>query len=141
MDSIDTPEKAREYISKRRVGWLNLQITRFMIGGEQQYFPALNFINNGVITNLDSDIIVEVPAVVGPDSVKPVAVGALPDQVLPICALHGKITNIVADATALGDRDLALQALLLDPFVPNLQEARDLLADMLEYNKDYYTRF
>jgi len=141
IDNIDTPEKAREYISKRRVGWLNLQITRFMIGGEQQYFPALNFINNGVITNLDSDIIVEVPAVVGPDSVKPVAVGALPDQVLPICALHGKITNIVADATALGDRDLALQALLLDPFVPNLQEARDLLADMLEYNKDYYTRF
>ncbi len=140
-ESIDTQKKAREFISKRRVGWLNIQIARFMIGGEQQYFPALNFMNNGVITNLDPDIIVEVPAIVGPDSVKPVAIGDLPDQVVPICALHGKITNIVADATALGDKELALQALLLDPFVPDLQTARSLLSDMLEYNKEYYTRF
>ena len=60
---------------------------------------------------------------------------------MPICALHGKITNIVADAAVLGSRMLALQALLLDPFVPNLKTAKKFLEDMLEYNKDYCTKF
>jgi len=140
-DSIDTPDIARDYVSKRRVGWLNLQVARFMMSGEQKYFPALNLLNNGAITNLDSDIIVEVPAIIGPSGAKGVTIGDLPEQLVPICALHGKITNIVADAAVLGSRELALQALLLDPFVPNLKTAKNLLEDMLEYNKDYYTKF
>ncbi len=140
-DSIDTPDVARDYVSKRRVGWWNLQVARFMMGGEQKYFPALNLLNNGAITNLDSDIIVEVPAIIGPSGAKAVTIGDLPEQLVPICALHGKITNIVADAAVLGSRELALQALLLDPFVPNLKTAKNLLEDMLEYNKDYYTKF
>jgi len=140
-DGINTHETAREFVSKRRVGWLNLQIARFMMSGKQKYFPALNLLNTGAITNLDSDIIVEVPAIVGPNGAKAITIGDLPEQLVPICALHGKITNIVADATVLGSKELALQALLLDPFVPNLQTAKSLLDDILEYNKDYYTRF
>ena len=140
-DSIDTPDVARDYVSKRRVGWLNLQVARFMMSGEQKYFPALNLLNNGAIKNLDSDIIIEVPAIIGPSGAKAVTIGDLPEQLVPICALHGKITNIVADAAVLGSRELALQALLLDPFVPNLKTAKNLLEDMLEYNKDYYTKF
>jgi len=140
-DGINTHEAAREFVSKRRVGWLNLQIARFMMSGKQKYFPALNLLNTGAITNLDSDIIVEVPAIVGPNGAKAITIGDLPEQLVPICALHGKITNIVADATVLGSKELALQALLLDPFVYNLQTAKSLLDDILEYNKDYYTRF
>ena len=105
------------------------------------YIPALNVVNKGIITNLDSDIIVEAPAIVDAGGPRAVTLGDLPEQVAPICALHGKISNIVADATVLGSRELALQALLLDPYVPNLATAKALLADMLEYNKAYYTRF
>jgi len=140
-DGINTHEAARDFVSKRRVGWLNLQIARFMMSGEKKYFPAINLLNTGAITNLDSDIIVEVPAIIGPNGAKAIMIGDLPEQLVPICALHGRITNIVADATVLGSKELALQALLLDPFVPNLQIAKGLLDDMLEYNKDYYTRF
>lgn len=140
-DGINTHEAARDFVSKRRVGWLNLQIVRFMMSGEKKYFPAINLLNTGAITNLDSDIIVEVPAIIGPNGAKAIMIGDLPEQLVPICALHGRITNIVADATVLGSKELALQALLLDPFVPNLQTAKSLLDDMLEYNKDYYTRF
>jgi len=140
-DGINTHEAARDFVSKRRVGWLNLQIARFMMSGEKKYFPAINLLNTGAITNLDSDIIVEVPAIIGPNGAKAIMIGDLPEQLVPICALHGRITNIVADATVLGSKELALQALLLDPFVPNLQTAKGLLDDILEYNKDYYTRF
>jgi alpha-galactosidase len=114
---------------------------RYMLTGTQKYFPALNMLNNGVIPNLNDDIVVEVPALIGPDGFKVSAVGPLPDQVAPICALHGKITNIAADAAALGSKQLALEALLLDPFVHNLKRAQAYLDDILTYCKKYETRF
>jgi alpha-galactosidase len=140
-DSITDREAARSFIKQRRVGWMNLQIARYMLSGTQKYFPALNMLNNGAIGNLSDDIVVEVPAVIGPDGFKASAVGPLPGQIAPICELHGKISNIAADAAALGSKELALEALLLDPFVHNLNRAKALLEDILKYNKKYETRF
>ena len=140
-DSITDKDSARDFIRQRRVGWMNLTIVRYMLTGTQKYFPALNMLNNGVIPNLDDDIVVEVPSLIGPNGFKASAVGPLPDQVAPICALHGKITNIAADAAALGSKQLALEALLLDPFVHNLKRAQAYLDDILAYCKKYETRF
>ena len=55
--------------------------------------------------------------------------------------LHGAITDLVAQAAATGSRDMALQALLLDPFIHSMTRAERLLDDMLAYNKPYETRF
>ena len=90
---------------------------------------------------LEDDIVVEVPALIGPDGFKASAVGPLPEQVAPICALHGKITNIAADAAATGSKELALEALLLDPYVHNPKRARAYLEDILSYSMKYETRF
>lgn len=132
---------AKNYIKQRRVGWMNLQIARSMLSGTQKYFPALNMLNRGTIPNLDDGIVVEVPAVVGPDGFKAAAVGPLPDQIAPFCDLHGKISNIAADAAALGSKELALEALLLDPYVHNLKRAQAYLEDILAYSRKYETRF
>ena len=137
-----TDEKAaKNYIKQRRVGWMNMQIVRYMLSGTQKYFPALNMLNKGVISNLNDDVVVEVPAVIGPDGFKACAVGPLPGHLASICALHGQITNIAADAAALGSKELALQALLLDPYVRNLKRARAYLDDILAYSSKYETRF
>jgi alpha-galactosidase len=140
-DSITGADAAKAFIKQRRVGWMNLQIARFMLTGTQKYFPALNLLNNGAISNLDGDIVVEVPATIGPDGFKGLTVGPLPEPVAPICALHGKITNRAADAAALGSRELALEALLLDPYVRNLKRAQAYLDDILAYSRKYDTRF
>ena len=111
-----------------------------MTGG-QKYHPALNLMNNGAISNLTDDIIVEIPALIGPDGPKAVQYGPLPATIAPFCQLTGSITNIVADAAATGSRELALQALLLDPFIHSVNVAEALLEDMLAYSRQYYTRF
>ena len=120
---------------------MSVRLARDLISAESWYFPAINVVNNGAIPNLDKDIIVEVPAVISADSVKPLKLRPLPDAIAYICNFQGQMTNLVADATALGSKQLALQALLLDPFVPNLITAQELLDDMLEWNKKYDTRF
>jgi alpha-galactosidase/6-phospho-beta-glucosidase family protein len=137
----DSPESIRKYVSQRRIGWLSLQISRYLMTAGQKYIPAVNMKNNGAISNLSADIIVEVPAVIGPDGPKAVQYGALPATVAPYCQLIGSISNIVADAAATGSRQLALQALLLDPFIRSVTVAEALLDDMLAYSRQYETRF
>ena len=137
----DSEESIKEYVSQRRIGWLSLQIARYLMTSGQKYHPALNLMNNGAISNLTDDIIVELPAVVGPDGPKAVQYGPLPEVVAPYCQLIGSITNIVADAAATGSRDLALQALLLDPFIHSVTVAEALLEDLLVYSRQYDTRF
>jgi len=139
--SIRTKDDARQFIAKRRTGWYNVQIARFMLKGEPSFFPAIDVVNNGAIRNISADVIVEVPGFIAPDAVYPVQIGDLPDQIAPICELNGKITNIVADAAATGSKEKALQALILDPFVHDLSKAKKMLDDILAYNAKYETRF
>ncbi|TFG61492.1 MAG: hypothetical protein E4H36_10370, partial [Spirochaetales bacterium] len=137
----DSKEAIKTYVSQRRIGWLSLQISRYLMTAGQKYHPAVNLMNNGAIPNLTDDIIVELPAVIGPDGPKAVQYGKLPDTVAPYCQLTGSITNIVADAAATGSKELALQALLMDPFVRSVTVAEALLEDMLAYSRQYETRF
>lgn len=139
--SVEDKETARHFVTRRRVGWMNLQIARYMLRGVPSYFPAVNVMNNGVIPNLPPDAVVEVPAVIGPDSVKPLHVGPLPEPAAAICTLHSHITNLAAEAAATGSKELARQALLLDPFIHSATVADRLLDDILDYCRGYETRF
>ncbi|MBT7122620.1 MAG: hypothetical protein HN948_06365, partial [Clostridia bacterium] len=132
---------ALRYVNERRTGWMNLLIAHHMLSDGPKYFPAINIQNNGAISNLSDDIIVEVPAIIGPDFVSAVQVGPLPEPIAAICELHGRINNIVADAAATGSKDIALQALMLDPFIHSVTKAKALLEDILQHNKKYDTRF
>ncbi len=137
----DSADAVKTYVSQRRIGWLSLQIARYMMTSGQKYHPAINLMNNGAISNLSGDIIVELPGLIGPDGPKAVQFGPLPEAVAPYCQLIGSITNIVADAAATGSKELALQALLLDPFIGSVNTAEALLEDMLAYSRQYDTRF
>jgi alpha-galactosidase len=120
---------------------MNLQIARYMLRGVPTYFPAVNLPNNGVIPNLPADAIVEAPAVIGPDSIKLLHVEPLPESIAPFCALHAQISNIAAEAAVTGSKELARQALLLDPSIHSAKTVDAILEDILAYCRQYETRF
>lgn len=138
---VKDKESAREFVNERRSGWMSVQISRIMFGGKYEYFPAINILNNGCISNLSDDIVVEVPGVLGPDSCRGLNMGELPKEVLAFCQLHGLQGNLIADAAALGDKRLAMQALLMDPFVASITRAGPLLDDIIQSNSVYDIRF
>lgn len=140
-DSVTEPEAALAFIARRRTGWQSLRLARALAGGEPTYFTAMNRVNHGAISNLPDDLIVETPAIVSSEGVKLLEMGALPAQIAPICQLHGTISNLVADAAATGSRAAALQALILDPYVRSMTVAESILDDILDYNRQYPTRF
>ncbi|MHB1348021.1 MAG: family 4 glycosyl hydrolase, partial [Candidatus Humimicrobiaceae bacterium] len=135
------PIEAKKFIGDRRTGWMYLQIARYLMHGKKEYFPALNLENNGAISNLSDDIIVEVPCLIGGDKIEPIQVGPLPDGIAAICEFWGRLNNIIACGAAEGSREKLLQALVLDPFISDLVVANNLLEEILEYNSKYETRF
>jgi len=140
-DKIKDLDSINSFINERRTGWQTTQIAKIMLGGKYEYFPAINIMNNGCISNLNDDVVVEVPGVLGPDFVRGINMGPLPEQVLAFCQLHATQSNLIADAAALGNKEKALQALLIDPYINSVTKAEALLVDVLEYNKQYDIRF
>jgi alpha-galactosidase len=140
-NKVKDADAVRSFVKERRTGWMNTQIARYMLTGEYRYFPSVNVLNGGSIPNITPDVVVEIPGVIGPDFVKGLNMGPLPDQLVPICQLQGSLSNLIGDAAALGSKEIALQALLMDPFVASMTRAENILKDILEYNSQYDTRF
>lgn len=105
------------------------------------YRVSINVTNNGAIGNLPGHTIVEVPAVIGGLGVLPLRVGDLPPVVSELCRREAERVEVVVDAAVLGSRDLALQALALDPTVDDLDVARAILDDYLETHRANLPQF
>jgi alpha-galactosidase len=102
--------------------------------GQEIYREAVNIPNRGHITNLPDGAIVELPALVGGWSIRGLNVGPLPEAVAELCRREIAVAGLSVDAAATGDQQTALQALLLDPCIDDLDTARAILkAYLAEY--------
>ena len=103
--------------------------------------PAINMVNTGQITNLPQGIFVETPAVVDGSGIYPVSMGELPK---PLAAFNRRDIDqmeLIVEAGVFGDRNLVLQAMLLDPVIESALKAEDMLDEMLKINADYLPQF
>jgi alpha-galactosidase len=111
-----------------------VQIIEGLLGGEEVYRPALNIPNEGHISNLPQGAIVELPALVGGWGVQGLHVGPLPEVVAELCRREIAVAGLAVDAAVSGDKGTALQALLLDPCINDLDTAGAILdAYLVEY--------
>ena len=98
------------------------------------YLDAINIANHGSIPNLPAAAVVDIPAVVAGGGVRGIDVGPLPPFCAELCRRQTTIHELVARATVTGDRQLALQAMALDPYVRSLTQAQRILdAFLREY--------
>ena len=97
--------------------------------------------NQGYITNLPAGAIVEVPGLMSGAGVLGVGVGALPTGIAELCRRELAVVQLAVDAAVTGDRQLALQALLLDPVITDLDVAQQILDDYLETYRSYLPQF
>jgi len=109
-------------------------------GGEKRY-EAFNLPNDGYITNLPDDHVVEVPGMLKGDDFGGEIVGPLPGIIAEWCRQQAAIQKLNVKAAMEGDRKAALEAMLLDPVVPDRFVAEKCLDAMLEANRDYLPRF
>lgn len=94
--------------------------------------PAVNIENDGSISNLPDDAIVEVPCIVNRSGAVGVKVGELPEAIAALCQREISIAKLITQASVLGDRNSAIQAFALDPMVNDLDLAERLVSEYLE---------
>ena len=103
--------------------------------------PALNLINDGIITNLPPDVFVEAPAVVDGSGIRALCIGALPKPLAAFCRRDIDQMELIVEAAVKGDRNLVLQAMLLDPVIDSVRVAEQVLDEMMTAQKDYLPQF
>ena len=118
-----------------------LEMIENVAGAGNHYHQAVNLPNYGLIHNLPEGAIVEVPGLVSGAGVQGVAVGPMPEAVAELLRREIAVVRLCVDAAVLGDRQAALQCLLLDPVVTDLDVARQILDDYLETYREHLQQF
>ena len=101
----------------------------------------VNVPNKGAIPNLPDDAIVEVEGVTDSFGVRNLYMGKAPLHLKGILEKRFVWHDLVADAAIKGDRNLALQALLLDEMAIMPDKAQDMLEELLLASRDLLPQF
>jgi len=94
-------------------------------------------LNQKAIPNLPPDLAVEVPILVDAVGAHPISFGALPDPVAKLMAVQASVQQLAVEAAVRGSKELALQALLIDPAVNSSTAAAGLLEELWAVNQAY----
>jgi alpha-galactosidase/6-phospho-beta-glucosidase family protein len=102
---------------------------------------VMNLPNEGQISNLPGDAVVETLGAIDGTHARGLSVGELPAAVQGVLHRHVINQELTVEAALTGDRKLALQALIADPLVRDFQSAPKLLDEMLAANRALLPRF
>lgn len=103
-----------------------------------------NVRNFGLIDNLPEGCCVEVPVYADKRGLNPVHVGPLPRQLQALVAHSANLEEMAVEAAITGDPSLVFHSILFDPLtmaVCSMAEARSMVKDMFEANRDHLPQF
>jgi len=103
-----------------------------------------NVRNNGLISNLPPDCCVEVPIFADKTGLNPTMVGELPPQCAALNLTNINVQRLAVLAAKTGDPEAVVHACAMDPLtgaVLTLNEIRDMVAEMLEAEKQWLPQF
>jgi len=93
--------------------------------------------NRGAIANLPPDAAVEVPVMADAAGIHPISLGPLPDPIAKLLATQVNVQQLAVDAAVHASKEIALQALLIDPVINSAAAAVKLLDELWEVNRPY----
>ena len=132
--------RGKKPISMKRSGETISLIIDAMTGGTP-FVDVMNLPNDGQIANVPLDACVETMAIADSTGARGLAVGDLPLGVLNQVMKHLLNQELTVEAALTGDKDLVLQAMLNDPLVGNLEDAKKMTKELLEANKRWLPQF
>lgn len=117
------------------------RIVADLLTGRAARKPSFIVPNDGYIDGLPFDAVVEVPGRIADGVAGGERVGGLPGPVDAMVRREIEIQKLAVDAAVRGSRELALEALLLDPVVQSARAAEAFLDDVLRLHASYLPTF
>lgn len=118
-----------------------LEMIENVAGAGNHYHLAANLPNVGQIGNLPYGCIVETPVQVNGAGIHPVHVGALPEPIAALLRREITAAQLCVDSAVEGSREKALQCLLLDPVITDIDTAKKILDEYLTSYKEYLPQY
>ncbi len=118
-----------------------LEMIEAIAGAGNHYHIAVNLPNAATIPNLPQGAIVETPGLISGIGARGLPVGEMPEPVAELLRREITRVRLCVDAAAKGDRQAALQCLLLDPVITDIETAKAVLEDYLVSYRQYLPQF
>jgi len=128
-------------LPKVSLGERAISIIESVIEDKNLYENSVNVPNDGLITNLPQDLIVEVPGLVNRDGVQGIKYGDLPKSIAALMRIEASVQDLCVEAVLQESRDIALQCLTIDPNVGNAEIAESIFNEMVALQKEYLGYF
>lgn len=141
MEQASRPGAALDHFLHWESGERGVHVVAAILNNLNQYELTVNVENRGALPGLPDWAIVEVPAVVGGSGVIPLRMNPLPPAITALLNQQVAIHDRVVEAAVHGDRQAALQALLLDPLITSYTVAEQLLDEFLQVHAAYLPTF
>ena len=97
--------------------------------------------NQGAITNLPDDVVVEVSCRITKDGPQPLCIGELPLQISGLVQQLKAFEILTTNVALSGNYQDALVAMSINPLVQSEITAKKILDEMLEAHKQYLPQF
>ena len=136
LDQVRLPEKQDNTVTAEGISAIIRAIAL-----SKRELAIVNIPNRGLITNLPGEGIVEVEGVTDSMGVRGIQIGEAPLYLKGLLEKRFAWQEITADAAVKGDRNLALQALLLDEMAILPENAEAMLNEMMTASQDLLPQF
>lgn len=137
VDVIDGRQTATDRFPNGRTKERVADIIVAMTAGSNFYVDSVDIRNDGCIPNLPDSAVVEVPGIVAADGIRGLHMAPLPEPIAALARQQIAIQELAVEAAVSGDRQVALQAMLLDPVVDDYEVAERVLDELLLAQRDY----
>ena len=94
-------------------------------------------VNRGVVQNLPAVAAVEVPVMADAAGIHPISLGPLPDPIAKLLTTQINVQELAVEAAVHASKEIALQALLIDPVINSAVAAVKLLDELWEVNRPH----
>jgi alpha-galactosidase len=116
-----------------------IPIIEGIISDSHHHELSVNIPNDGIISNLPEDSIIECPAVVNKSGVQGIPLGEYPDPLVDLLREEVRVQDLVVKTILNRSREYAVQALQADPNFPRKHLINGFLDEMLELQKEWVT--
>lgn len=111
------------------------------IYNDRKDVQVVDVANHGIISQLPDDAVIETNCVIGKEGAVPMEVKEVPQAVLGLIEQVKAYEILTIEAAVTGDKTKALLALMNNPLVHDVKDARGILEEMLEAHKEFLPQF
>jgi alpha-galactosidase len=102
---------------------------------------AINIQNDGIITNLQQDLVIECSGIVDKDGVHGIKLGNIPKNVAALLRIEASIQDICVEAIFRESKDLAISCIGMDVNCGSFEIAENIYNEMIEIQREYLPKF